>query len=169
MHNSQLLKGDDDNTIEAKCNCLRNRKDDCPLPGECTVKGVIYEADVTTQDSVMKYTGSTGNTFKRRWYGHMESFRKRNKRNSTELSRYVWSLKDLNIPYKIKWGIVWRTKTKSKPTAKGLCVLCNMERITIANANRTTSLNKRSELVGKCRHYQTLYFNAPDYNEDPPD
>ena len=117
----------------------------------------------------MKYTGSTNNTFKKRWYGHMESFRKRRKMNSTELSRHVWSLKDTKIPYVIKWGIQWKLQGGYKPTPKGLCILCNMERIKIANANRTMSLNKRSELIGKCKHYRNLYFNAPVQDENPPD
>ena len=154
---------------QAKGNCIRSRKNDCLLPGECTTKGLIYEADVTSDNHTMTYTGSTGNTFKQRWYGHVESFRKPSKRNSTELSRYVWSLKDQKIPYQIKWKINWKSRTNSKPNTKGACILCNMERIAIANANRLTSLNKRSELVGKCKHFRSLYFNSPAQDQDAPD
>ena len=168
-HNSHLLEGEVNSKPEAKCNCIRSRKIDCPLPDECTTKGLIYEADVITKDNTMTYTGSTGNTFKKRWYSHMESFRNPNKRNSTELSRHIWSLKDQNTPYEIKWKINWKLNSNRKPNTKGLCILCNMERIAIANANSITSLNKRSELVGKCKHYRSLYFNSPVLDKDAPD
>ena len=64
-----------DNEIEVKCNC-RN-KDKCPLPGKCTTKNVIYEADVSTTNSTRTYVGLTLNTFKTRYTAHKSTFTKR--------------------------------------------------------------------------------------------
>ena len=70
-HNNQLLRTD----IEDKrsCNCKKN--DTCPVEGQCLEEGIIYEATVRTSSDEKKYVGLTEGTFKRRLYGHRQSFR----------------------------------------------------------------------------------------------
>ena len=47
-----------------ECNCLKSRKEDCPMKGKCQHqdRGVVYRATATADDGVIKtYTGSTDN------------------------------------------------------------------------------------------------------------
>ena len=41
-----------------------------------------------------------------------------------------------------------------------ICTLCNIERLEIAFADKKTSLNSRTELVGKCRHFSKFNFKS---------
>ena len=45
-------------------------KQKCLLPGKSNTKNVIYKAIVTSDKCVKTYTGSTGQSFKKKWYGH---------------------------------------------------------------------------------------------------
>ena len=57
--------------------------------------------------------------------------------------------------YEIKWSIL----KQAKPYASGtrVCKLCLAEKMAILNAHKGTLLNKRSELVSKCRHENKFY------------
>ena len=83
-----------------KCNC-KNKKG-CPLDGECIVNNVIYEATVTTNDTVRSYVGSTGCQFKKRWYKHRSDFSNRKQRLSTELPKHIWNLKEDQTEFSLK-------------------------------------------------------------------
>ena len=48
------------------------------------------------------YIGMTPNTFKERFRNHMKSFNHKKYSNETELSKYVWHLKENNTDYTIK-------------------------------------------------------------------
>ena len=153
LHNKKLLSN---NKIHEGQPCNSRQKSECPLAGKCCTKGVIYKANVETNDDNKIYIGSTGDTFKRRYYNHIASFKDRKKELSTELSKYIWQLKDNKSSFKITWSIS-RHARYFKPNVRGLCSICNMERITIARADKKKMLNKRSELTGKCKHFRSLY------------
>ena len=96
-HNkSILLKSDKPKNDE--CNCRKT--DECPLLGQCLKKSVVYQATVTCTNHNKPdetYVGLTSNTFKTRFTNHKNSFKYRKKKHSTELSNYIWQLKDNNI------------------------------------------------------------------------
>jgi len=46
--------------------------------------------------------GSTSTTFKNRYISHKTTFNFRLKRHNTELSNYIWGLKDANKDYSLK-------------------------------------------------------------------
>ena len=71
-HNDKVLRQNSSQEQE-KCNCIA--KNECPLPGRCTVKNVVYEAKVQTQREVKTYVGLTSTTFKTRYNQHKNSFR----------------------------------------------------------------------------------------------
>ena len=75
---------------------------------------------------------------------------------STRLSRHIWRLKDENKPYSIRWSVVRRAAPYSNISKR--CNLCLAEKLEIARADKTRSLNKRSELVSKCRHENKFYL-----------
>ena len=143
-------KEDNDGTAtEVKtCNC-RN-KASCPLDNNCLQRSLVYEATLSTGNEVFTYLGIAGNTFKERYGGHTSSFRHEDKRSSTELSKKVWALKDNNEDF----NVTWKIKKKAPPYRGGAkeCSLCLTEKLLIITDTSSNLLNKRTELVSKCRH-----------------
>ena len=67
------------------------------------------------------------------------------------LSDYVWSLKNEGSVPNLQWSIMKRAKSYSN-TSKS-CPLCNQEKLEILRyENKKELLNKRSEILNKCRH-----------------
>ena len=98
-------------------------------------------------------------SFKKRYTGHKSDFNNRKgEGNGTALSSKVWELKDDGKDFKIKWSIIDR----AFPYKSGMkmCDLCSTERMHIALGKNGFQrlppdcilLNKRSEIMGKCRH-----------------
>ena len=149
-HNQKILS-DSKPTTEDKektCNCQKNRKEKCPLKGNCTQENVIYQA-TTTERHPKKYIGST-EKFKKRYQAHTFSFRHETSKNATALSQHVWD-KELGQEPNIKWEIL----DKAQPYRKGarFCGLCIPEKIHIMrNIQNPQYLNKRTEVSQKCRH-----------------
>ena len=118
----------------------------------CRTESIVYEAAVTTDaDGELKvYRGATENEFKLRYPAHTLSFNNENYKNSTELSKYIWQLKGQNRDFSIEWKIL----KNAKPYVNGSkrCNLCLTEKLEILNGLPSELLNKRSELVSKCRH-----------------
>ena len=98
----------------------------------------------------MSYYGLTDMTFKERFNSHQFDFRHMKSRNSTALSKYIHSLKETNTNYKIQWKI--HAKAYSYTCGARRCDLCLLEKLAICLADPETTLNKRSEMVSKCRH-----------------
>ena len=84
-HNNRLISNGAD---ERTCNCRKNNA--CPVEGHCLDQGVIYEATVKSETETKKYVGLTEGTFKRRLYGHRQSFNNNSLKNSTELSNHLY-------------------------------------------------------------------------------
>ena len=141
QHNKQMLNRlSSADTETPPCNC-RNKRD-CSLEGKCRTKCVIYKASLCTPNGkTMSYYGCCEIDFKACYYNHKQSFKTSSKRHQTELSRLVWRLKDEGHIPVIKWSIVCNAK-----------LLCLAEKLAILCPNPDTTLNKRSELVAKCRH-----------------
>ena len=121
----------------------------CPVDGECLTESIIYSATVKSKNSSMNYIGLTGDSFKTRFNGHTATFRDRNSNMST-LSSHVWDLEDKKIDYDIQWKIKKRGMLY-KPGAS-YCDLCVCEKVEILLANPESSLNKRNEVLERCRH-----------------
>ena len=149
-HNRAVLTpstSKDEEEGDEVCNC--RRKNECPLEGKCQIKSVVYKAEVkTTAGNTFTYIGLTKNKFKERYYGHTNSFRNEKYINETELSKLIWDLKHKNIGYSIDWKVITRSRSY-KPGSK-FCNLCLTEKLHILK--NPDSINKRSELLNKCRH-----------------
>ena len=126
------------------------------MDGNCQVRSVVYRATVETADCRRDYTGLTALTFKERFNGHQYSMRHRSHRNSTALSKYVWSLKDKNTDFNIRWSV--RRRATAYQNTTRMCNLCLAEKLEIIKADKKRSLNKRTELVSKCRHENRFYL-----------
>ena len=96
------------------------------------------------------YFGCSETEFKTRFNNHKQSFKHQNKSNHTELSKSYWKNKEAGYKPSINWSIV--TKTKPYTPGSKQCHLCLAEKLTILQSDPSSTLNKRSELYGKCRH-----------------
>ena len=102
----------------------KKKKTDCPLKGKCLQINVIYQATVTTETTTETYVGLATN-FKERYRNHRTSFRHLNRRNQTELSKYVWTLQDDKKSLKIKRTVLKKCKPYSNISK--ICNLCRYE------------------------------------------
>ena len=69
----------------------------------------MLQATVTTETTKETYTGLATN-FKERYRNHKCSLKLSKWRNETELSKYIWKLKEEKKHYNIKWKIIKNAK-----------------------------------------------------------
>ena len=135
---------------ERTCNC--RAPSNCPLDGECLASSIVYKATVEENGSAEKkqYIGLSEGAFKQRYANHLSSFRHDRYKDATELSKHIWDLKAKGSEFAIHWSILRRAPAYAGASQR--CALCLTEKMCIATADRRSTLNKRSELVSKCRH-----------------
>ncbi len=148
-HNKNININQDPEKVEDSTTCNCRTKPNCPLNGKCLTKNIIYEATIATSNLEKTYIGLTATSFKARHSNHSASFNHRSKRHQTELSNYIWKLKDENIPYTITWKIIKHAQPYSPKTKR--CNLCLWEKYHIITAKKTI-LNSRTEIISTCRH-----------------
>ena len=142
-------------------NDVTAEKTACPLQNKCLTECVIYKAQVTSGNETSTYIGLTESTFKKRYTSHESSFSNEKLRLSSELSKKIWSLKDDGKRYNITWDIVKRTSPRK--AGNNTCDLCNTEKLAIIQEIRrknTYLLNKKSEIVSKCRHVNKFLLKS---------
>ena len=161
-HNNSIVN---DKNPTYSCNC-RN-KAECPLTNKCLTRSVIYKAVVQNEidEETKFYLGLTENSFKERFNNHKKSFKHKRYEKESELSKYIWELKEQNKSPSISWSIV--KKVNSKPI-NNFCKLCLMEKLYIIKSlDNKNMLNKRSELISKCRHQNKMLLS--NYKHDSND
>ena len=65
----------------------------------------------------------------KRFGNHKKDFNHKQHSKNTELSKYIWSLKDAKIPCNIKWLIMERVYWKTKIECCPLCLAENLHLI----------------------------------------
>ena len=128
-----------------------------PLQAQCLKKSIIYKAKVKSDTDESTYIGLAGNTFKERYTNHKSSFRNRTYCN-TALSKHIWSLKDNNSNYTLEWSSVTSAPTYTPQSKK--CHLCNIEKTEILLSTDINLLNKKTEIMNKCRHRNKFLLSA---------
>ena len=165
-HNTKILNkisGTEQNEEIGTCNCRIKNK--CPLDNKCTKQNLVYQAEVTSTSNnniatKRFYLGQTSRTFKERWRVHTNTFRNRNCKNPTELTKYIWKLEDKNINWQIKWKIIGH----AKPYAQGdkFCALCNYEKTEIIFFEEKNKLLNSMNIVEKCRHRKSKVLESAE-------
>ena len=125
-------------------------KPNCPLNGECLTQCLVYKATSATSHNSFVYYGTSDGGFKTWYNNHRKSFRQRESMNETELSKHAWNLKDNGLDNNLSWEI-YRKASPHQCNSKR-CDLCLSEKVSIIYADSDTLLNKRTELISKCRH-----------------
>lgn len=146
-HNRKILKPIDE---DFGCNCRSNRI--CPLDGKCLTPNTVYLAEITNNTNTEKrfYIGISATPFKERARNHNRDITHDKYKNSTELAKYVWKLRDKGITANVKYKTL--RKIYGRPKEK-FCQLCLTEKLLIFDFEYPDMLlNDRSELFKKCRH-----------------
>ena len=149
-HNRKVM-GDTALLELGPCNCVV--KNDCPLNGHCLTTNVLYEGTITTDITnygEKTYKGITEPKFKLRYGNHKKAFNHRKYRKNTEFSKEVWNVKEKNANFNVKWKVVNQYPAYN-PVSKR-CSLCLNEKLAILENEGNNLLNKRSEIISKCRH-----------------
>ena len=130
--------------------CKVFRDNDLKITVEANTTKVNF-LDVTLDlRSEKYYVGLTATEFKTRWLNHQMSFKHEEKRNDTELSKYLWQLKEKKKDFSIEWKILAKARAYTNLTKP--CNLCITEKFFIISKPKMATLNKRNELVSTCRH-----------------
>lgn len=137
-------------TSNPGCNC-RGGPANCMLGGQCQTTSLVYRCTVSAPGRDSKhYIGLTANTFKERYGSHKSSFTHEKNAHKTTLSTYIWKVRSEGATPSLSWSIVKQAPAYTKET--GTCQLCLHEKTSILLADQQHSLNKRNEIISKCRH-----------------
>ena len=158
-HNKKVLRNTENIEEKRSCNCIK--KDECPLNNMCLENNIIYQATVTSDEPNYKekaYVGASGTSFKLRYANHKKSFNHEKYENETELSKEVWKLKKNGNNANVSWKIIRKCTGFNRSSMK--CSLCLNEKLEILSQANT--INKRTELISKCRHANKFKLFAND-------
>ena len=163
-HNSKILR--DERKLKPKdppnCNCQKSKKSECPIPGACNQKGVVYQASVTSQGgkNIQTYVGLAKN-FKARYSKHKSSLETPSPDNSTTLSTHFLKEQAAGNNPSIEWKFL-RTNIPTYNSVTNTCKLCISEKMFIIFKPEGASLNSRSEIFTSCRHKKSELLVPPD-------
>ena len=136
------------------------------MNGSCLTPEVMYEATVNSdlpRYETRIYKGITKRIWKERFKEHKKAFNNPAKRTDSMLSEEVWRIKEAGGTPEVTWRILQKSKSYT-PQARR-CALCLTEKLAIAEHEGRDMLNKRSEIVAKCRH-QFMYELANKDNDN---
>ena len=83
-----------------------------------------------------------------------KSFTKQRQKNDTELSKQYWKIKQQNKIPRIKWKVLRKCHAYNEKERQ--CILCLNEKQKIACYKGDNLLNKRTEILGTCRHKDNI-------------
>ena len=119
-----------------------------------TINGCLrsfeYKTCRTSSTTNKKFTQEPPKQILNRFNNHTKSFNLEHYENDTELSKEYWTIKRKHFIPKVTWRII--KKCAPFNTTKRKCYLCLNEKLEIASYKGDNLLNKRSELISKCRH-----------------
>ena len=85
---------------------------------------IVYKTEVETNDGINELStkvsfGISTTEFTPKYNNYTMSFRNWTQENDSELSKFIWSLKDQNKEFDIKWSI-FKKSSRSKSCSLGL-------------------------------------------------
>ena len=116
-------------------------------------QNIVYEATITCNEQNYGkniYIDIAETTFKKRYSNHKRSFNLPAYKNDTELSKEFWKIKRRNSVPQIKWRILRKCSRFNRSSLR--YNLCLNKKLEIALFKGNNILNRRTELISKCRH-----------------
>ena len=146
-HNKILLRP---RITEYGCNCRTT--ENFPLQNHCVTPNIICRADVgnNANKGTKIYFGLAETYFKAEFANHNKDFNHGQYKKSTELSKYIWLLKEDKITSRIRWKIVEKVYGRRKINYCPLCLAEKLHLIEYFNDNQI--LNKKNEFISGCRY-----------------
>ena len=163
-HNKKIIKPPKDN-ITRTFNCIS--KHQCPLANKkCLTNNVLYKTSITPNEENSKtkiYYGVSEAAFKLRYANHQKTINKIKYQTDTELSNEYRNIISASKTSNIFWEILGTHKSYNQSSKR--CLLCLNEKLAIALHKSDTMLNKRSEVISKCRRrnkYMLVNYDSKD-------
>jgi hypothetical protein len=100
----------------------------------------------------------TANDFKVRYWNHMKLFKHKRYEYDTELSKYVWKLKNAWKDYGIKWSILKRAPLYSAGGKHSS--LCTEEELCLLKASKTLNRKYSRNAATQRNSTQSLYSHG---------
>ena len=127
-------------------------KVECSLNDNCHKRAIIYKASISIDgnDPFKCYYGCCKTEFKSCFYNNRQTFKNKQKIYTTELSKVSCEAIDNGKDPRIEWSISVNYNTYQPGSTR--FDLCLDEKLVILLADRSSILNKRTELTGKCCH-----------------
>ena len=148
-HNKNITTQTTENTTKS-CDC--RDKENCPLKGNCQETSIIYNAEVIPK------TTPTNPTYALDW----QNTHARSDFPTTSIPSDTKNTKTAqNFP---STSEVWKIETKNmtslgqSQTMPPPIPTKGREKLSIIKANKSSLLNKTSELISKCRHENKYYL-----------
>ena len=93
---------------DQRFSCNFKVRNDCSLQHKCLTPVIAFQATTSNKkdDGKEIYYGTYETAVKEQYRNHTNSFRHEKKRNETELSNYIWALKNNKIVPSVKWTIL---------------------------------------------------------------
>ena len=146
-HNKKIINPPKYN-IPRTCNCIR--KHQRPLNEKCLTNNVQYKASITPNEENPKtkiYYDDCETAFKRKYANHKKTFNNIKYQTDTELSNEHWNITSANKTSSESWEILGTHKSYNESSKR-----CLNEKLAIALHKDDNMLDKRSEIISKCRH-----------------
>ena len=116
------------------------------------------QADISSEKLPTKiYYGISETKFKTRYSNHKKSCNHEKHKNDTQLSNKLWKIKASKEEPVLVWKMLGQYQPYNVNTKR--CLLCLNEKLQIAIYRRNNMLNKRTEIISKCR-YRNKYALA---------
>ena len=145
----ELLKNSSTNFYFAKWSLDRKR----------LMANIVYKAVLSAPSkSGKKYFGIAETSFKDRFRSHTRDFCHKKYVSSTELSKYMWKLKDQKITASIKWNIMSVVHGTPKGSVYKLCLTEKFW--LLKRSNDEHLLNKKSEFISNCGYENKLLVKS---------
>ena len=102
-HNKRLLRP----RTTTYNGCNHQTRENCPYQNQCLMPNLIYLADVenNANKGTKIYFGLSETSFKEQFRNYNKYFNHKQYRKSTELSTYIWLLKEMQIMSRISWSM----------------------------------------------------------------
>ena len=171
-HNLKLMNPNppgQNNVNNNNCNCRVSNQ--CPMDNKkCVIENVVYKATIFSKlnpSDYKFYFGTAMGLWKERYYNHKTSFKYDYHKNDTALSQHYWELKKQDPNPTVLWSVV--TKATPPKSLNDKCQLCLLEILNIIlNDKNDRVLNKRTQLISKCRHSNGYLLSGPLPRPEPP-